>query len=321
MVDEISGRGSGDDIRALAPMLTNLYNKLTDCVNIITNPAYEMVLKKYLTRSRTILLRPGKVFPVKEIGSIREISTTAQASSLRVMQDLITMIDRIIEEITSTTPQVMPTGDRREVHTTAKGLAMMTEKSMQPINSKVKFFLEPPLRKILSIIYRHNIQKFKHESAARILGEEKAREFNLTDIKKSDIMMKGNPDFIPTGISGFMERQIEIQDLLDFMKISIGATTPAMESDAFGNEKPAFGPDGKPVMKPSVNINVIIRRIAELKRFKDIEELIPEEERAKERKPELPPRAGSRPGMVGGATPLRSPGGYLGRGTRQIKGE
>lgn len=324
MVDEIVGWGCGDDIKALAPMLTNLYNKLTDCVNIVANPMYEMAVKRYLGRAKTILMRPGRILPVKEINTIREINTTAQASSIRLIQDLITMIDRIIEEITSTTPQVMPTGDRREVHTTARGLAMMTEKSMQPINSKVKFCLEPGFRKILSIIYRHNIQHFKRERAARILGEKRAGELNLTDITRADIMMKGNPDFIPTGISGFMERQVEIKNLLDFMKISAGATAPAMESDAFGNEKPAFGPDGKPVMKPYVDLKEIIRRIAELFRFKDIEKLIPEEEKAKEERTrpaiEAPPRAGSRPGMVGRPTPGGSPGGYLAR-TKGVKGE
>ena len=75
-VDEIVGMGSGDDIKALAPMLTNLYNKLTDCVNIVTNPMYEIVQGRYLGRGQTILSRPGRMLPVKELNSIREIDTT-----------------------------------------------------------------------------------------------------------------------------------------------------------------------------------------------------------------------------------------------------
>ena len=202
MVDEIVGMGSGDDIKALAPMLTNLYNKLTDLVNIVTNPAYEMVVSRYLGRAKTILMRPGRVLPVKELNTIREIDTTAQASTIQLIPQLIAMINGIIEEITGSTPQIMPTSDKKDVHSTATGLAMMTEKSMQPINTKVKFYIEPAFRKILGIIYRHNIQHFKRADAVRILGEKKAKEFNLTELTKADIMMKGNPDFIPTGISG-----------------------------------------------------------------------------------------------------------------------
>ena len=87
MVDEIVGYGAGEDIKALAPMLTNLYNKLTDCVNIISNPMYEVVDKRYLGRGNTILTRPGRILRVKEIGCIREVDTTAQAASLKTLQD------------------------------------------------------------------------------------------------------------------------------------------------------------------------------------------------------------------------------------------
>lgn len=315
-VDEIVGMGSGDDIKALAPMLTNLYNKLTDCVNIVTNPMYEMETNSYLGRGQTILTRPGRTLPVKRIGMIKAIDTTAQASALQLIPQLISMINGIIEEITGATPQIVPTGNKKDVHSTASGLAMMTEKSMQPINTKVKFYIEPAFRKILGIIYRHNIQHFKRADVVRILGAKKAQEFNLTELTKKDIMMKGNPDFIPTGISGFMEKKVEIQNLLDFMKIGATITIPATKKDYFGNEEPIYGPDNQPAMKPFMRLQVLVRKIGELLKIKDLDELIPEEEKPKQLSQKIPPRKISPSSMAGQPTPVSQPGGnYLTRVT------
>lgn len=307
MVDEIVGKGVGMDIKALAPMLTNLYNKLTDCVNIVANPMYEVVINRYLGKAKTLLARPGRTFPVRSPGSVNQINTTAQAASLRTIQDLIVMINKIIEELTGTTPQVMPASGEGDVHRTMGGLAMMKEESMLPINTKIKFYLEPPFRKILGIIYRHNIQKFKKETAFRILGE-KAEKFDLKYITRADIMMEGNPDFIPTGISGFMERMSEIRNLLDFMKLLMGVSIPATKME-MGNEVPIYDPEGKPAMKPYGNIVYIVRRIAELLRLKEIDKIAPEVEELEKPKQITPSRLVSPTGKAGGRTPTRLPEG------------
>lgn len=310
MVDEIVGKGVGTDIKALAPMLTNLFNKLTDCVNIVANPMYEVVVNRYLGKAKTLLARPGRTFPVRTSKSITQIDTTAQAASLSTLQKLIIMIDKIIEELTGTTPQVMPATGEGDVHRTMGGLAMMKEESMLPINTKIKFYLEPPFRKILGIIYRHNIQKFKKETAFRILGE-KAKEFDLEYIKREHIMMTGNPDFIPTGISGFMERMSEIRNLLDYMKVLAGVAIPATKMDAMGNEVPIFGPDGKPAMKPYGNIAYIARRIAELLRLKNVDKIAPEVEEMEKPRIEAPSRLVSPTGKAGERTPTSLPEGQL----------
>ena len=324
MVDEIIGCGVGQDIKALAPMLTNFYNKLTDCVNIVSNPMYEAVINRYLGKAKTILTRPGRVLPVRQLGGVRAIDTTGQAAALKTIQELIVMFNKIIEELTGTTPQVMPASGEGDVHRTMGGLAMMKEESMLPINTKIKFYLEPPFRKILGIIYRHNIQKFKKESALRILGKE-AEKFDLTHITREQIMMKGNPDFIPTGISGFMERMSEIKNLLDYMKLLAGVAIPATKFDMMGNEIPIYDPEGKPAMKPYGNIAYIARRIAELLRLKEIDKIAPEVKEMEKPK-QIPSQMDSPSGVAGGATPLRQPeGSYLGRAgaemTRRIGGE
>ena len=315
MVDEIIGSGVGQDIKALAPMLTNLYNKLTDCVNIVANPMYEAVINRYLGKAKTILTRPGRVLPVRQLGGVRAIDTTGQAAALRTIQELIIMFNKIIEELTGTTPQVMPASGEGDVHRTMGGLAMMKEESMLPINTKIKFYLEPPFRKVLGIIYRHNIQRFKKESALRILGE-KAKDFNLEHITREHIMMKGNPDFIPTGISGFMERMSEIKNLLDYMKVLAGVAIPATKMDMMGNEVPIYDPEGNPAMKPYGNIAYIARRIAELLRLKEIDKIAPEVEELEKPKQIGAPKSSqmnSPSGVAGGVTPLRPSGDYLGK--------
>jgi hypothetical protein len=323
MVGEIIGCGIGQDIKALAPMLTNLYNKLTDCVNIVANPMYEAVINRYLGKAKTILTRPGRVLPVRQLGGVRAIDTTGQAAALRTIQELIIMFDKIIEELTGTTPQVMPASGEGDVHRTMGGLAMMKEESMLPINTKIKFYLEPPFRKVLGIMYRHNIQKFKKASALRILGK-KAEKFDLEHITRTDIMMKGNPDFIPTGISGFMERMSEIKNLLDYMKLLAGVAMPATKIDMMGNKIPILDSEDKPVMIPYGNIVYIARRIAELLRLKEIDKIAPEVEEMEKPKqiegPKMSPRSNSPTGVAGRPTPTGLPGGYLGRAGAEMAG-
>ncbi len=126
-------------------------------------------------------------------------------------------------------------------------------------------------------------------------------------------MMKGNPDFIPTGISGFMERMSEIKNLLDYMALLAKVAIPATKMDMMGNEIPIFGPDGKPAMKPYGNIAYIARRIAELLRLKEIDKIAPEVEEMEKPKQIGSPRSDSPTRVAGGSTPTSLPGEYLGR--------
>ena len=94
---------------------------------------------------------------------------------------------------------------------------------------------------------------------------------------------------------------------------------PVMKQDMVtGNETPVVGPDGKPAMKPVVELPEVVRRIAELFRFKDIEKLIPQQEKLEKPKPlkpkmlNAPPPMASPSGAAGQSTPTGQPGGYLG---------
>ena len=280
LTGENKGIGTGEDVSALLPMVTNLYNKLTDIVNQIANNMYEFVKKDYLGDPNAVKVRPGKFFPVKKSGTIVPLNTTGQAAALAPLYNIIGMMEKIIEELTSTPKQVMPAGDKADVHSTASGLMQMYQQAMLPMQNEVKNNIEPAFKKIIEIIYKHNLQFFKKANAIRVLGKNKAEEFNLTEITRENITMKGNPDFIPTGVSGFIEKMTELRSLREFLEVALKAVAPA--TDIMGN--PQIGGDGKPVMEPVVDIREIVKRLADRFMFKDIEKLIPSLKEERERK-------------------------------------
>ncbi len=279
-IGDNKGTGTGEDLSAIVPLVTNLYNKLTDIVNQTANNMYEIVLKDYMGNPDTVEVRAGKFFPVKKPGTIVALNTTGQSASLAPLYNIISMFEKVIEELTSTPKQVMPAGDKTDVHSTASGLMQMTQQAMLPIQNEVKNNIEPAFKKIIEIMYKHNIQFFKKANAIRVLGKAKAEEWDLKEITRSDIVMKGNPDFIPTGVSGFNEKMSELKNLLTFLDIAMKAVAPA--KDVMGN--PQIGGDGKPIVEPIVDIREIVKRIADRFMFKDLEKLIPSLQEERERK-------------------------------------
>jgi hypothetical protein len=272
LTGENTGIGTGEDTIALIPMITNLHNKLTDIVNYIANNMYEFIPKNYLGNKKTIRSRPGKFFPVKQIGTIVPINTTAQAAALSPLMQIIDKLEKVLEELTATPPQVMPTGDRTDVHSTYSGLMQMTQEAMKPIQDSVKNELEPAFRKILEIIYKHNIQFFDKERAERILGKDRAKELELSEITRADLSLKGNPDFIPTGVSGFLEKMSELKNLMAFLEIALKAYMT--RKDPLTGQ-PMYGPEGQPLLDQVIDIREICIRIADQFMFKNKEKLIP----------------------------------------------
>jgi len=264
LTGENKGIGTGEDLQALVPMLTNLYNRLTNIVNQISNNMYEFVVEDYLGNPKTIKVRPGKFFPVKRAGTITSLNLTGQAQALNPLYQIIGKMEKVIEELTSTPPQIMPTGDKSDIHSTATGLMAMQEQAILPIKTETKNNLEPAFKKVLEIFYKHNIQFFKKANAVRVLGKDKAKDMNLTNITMKDIVMKGNPDFIPTGVSGFMQKSMELKNLMAFLEVALKAQVPGPP-----------GADGQPTMEMVADIREIIKRIAETFMFKDPEKLIP----------------------------------------------
>jgi len=271
LTGENKGIGTGEDLQALVPMLTNLYNRMTNIVNQISNNMYEFVVDDYMGNRKTIKTRPGKFFPVRRIGTISSLNTVGQAQALSPLYQIIDRLEKVIEELTSTPPQIVPSGDKSDIHSTATGLLAMQEQAILPIKTQTKNNLEPAFKKVLEIFYKHYIQFFKKANAVRVLGEDKAKELNLTNITKKDITMKGNPDFIPTGVSGFLQKSMELKNLMAFLEVALKALAPKLGPD--GNPMP--GADGKPIMEMVADIREIIKRIAEQFMFKDIEKLIP----------------------------------------------
>ena len=267
---ENKGIGTGEDLQALLPMVTNLYNRLTNLVNMISSGMYEVVVDDYSGNKKSIKARPGKFFLVKRSGTITAINMTAQAAALAPLYQIISMFEKMIEVLTGTPPQIMPAGEKADVHSTFRGLMAMQEQALAPAKNEVKNNLEPAWKKILEIFYKHNIQFFKKASAIRVLGKEKAKQLDITHITRKDIMLKGNPDFIPTGVSGFLEKMTELNNLFKFFELALKAVAPQIDPDG----QPKQGPEG-PVMEPVIDIREVVKMIADRFMFKDVEKLIP----------------------------------------------
>ncbi|MBC8499486.1 MAG: hypothetical protein H8D39_03050 [Candidatus Atribacteria bacterium] len=276
---ENKGIGTGEDLQALLPMITNLYNRLTNLTNMISAGMYEVVIDDYLGNKKKIKARAGKFFLVRRAGTITAINMTAQASALTPLYQIISIFEKMIEVLTGTPPQVMPAGEKEDVHSTFRGLMAMQEQALAPTKNEVKNNLEPAWKKVLEIFYKLNIQFFKKANAIRVLGREKAKQLDVTNITRKDIMLKGNPDFIPTGVSGFLEKMSELKNLFTFFDLALKAVAPKIGP----NGEPLQGPQG-PVMEPVIDIREVVKMIGDRFMFKDIEKLIPSLKREREAK-------------------------------------
>ncbi|GAH36011.1 unnamed protein product, partial [marine sediment metagenome] len=94
-----------------------------------------------------------------------------------------------------------------------------------------------------------------------------------------DIMLKGNPDFIPTGVSGFLEKMTELKNLFTFLDLALKAVAPKIGPDG----QPQMGPEG-PIMEAIIDIREVVKRIGDRFMFKDIEKLIPSLKKEREAK-------------------------------------
>lgn len=276
---ENKGIGTGEDLQALLPMITNLYNRLTNLVNMISAGMYEVVIDDYSGNKRVIKARPGKFFLVKRTGTVTAINMTAQTSALAPLYQIISMFEKMIEVLTGTPPQIMPSGEKEDIHSTFRGLMAMQAQALAPIKNEVKNNLEPAWKKVLEIFYKLNIQFFKKANAIRVLGREKAKQLDVTNITRKDIMLKGNPDFIPTGVSGFLEKMSELKNLFTFFDLALKAVAPKIGPDG----QPQQGPEG-PVMEPVIDIREVVKMIGDRFMFKDIEKLIPSLKKEREAK-------------------------------------
>ncbi|GAH83369.1 unnamed protein product, partial [marine sediment metagenome] len=149
LTGENKGIGTGEDLQALAPMVTNLYNKLTEIVNMIADNMYEFVIDDYMGNPKTIKARHGKFFPVKKIGTVVPFNQTALAAALAPLYQIIGMFEKIIEELTATPPQITPSGTKEDIHGTFRGLLSMQEQALMPIKNETKNNLEPAWKKVL----------------------------------------------------------------------------------------------------------------------------------------------------------------------------
>jgi hypothetical protein len=289
MPNEQFGVGTGEDIQSYSYELTNAHNKLSDCINIIANPMAVMNQNAMAGVSGGVVIsHPGKIFftnpNVDDVGrAMAWINTTAQASALSPLITFIQMLEEKIQKTTEAVPVISSMPTTKGLPDTLGATRMMQGNAAEPIKHIVKHCLEPWFAKVLEIFYKHDLQFFSKDMAYRVLGKEKAAlweaEKKRKEIKKEDIKLAGNPDFIPRGVSIFEEKQVDLQNLLKLTEIAPMFMKPAY--DPMG--QPIMGGDGKPAMQPVFNLEEIAKRVGEDMNFSNLEKLIPGLAEAKER--------------------------------------
>jgi hypothetical protein len=260
--------------------LVNCHNKLSDAINIICNPMGIVNPEQMSGLSGTLITHPGKMFVANSMTddvkkALSFIDTTAAASALSPLIKLIDMLDQRIMKLSQAVPSISPTSDDSKMHETLGGTQIQQANAAEPIKHIVQHELEPAWENMLSIFYKLALQKFPAQSAFRVLGKDGAEKwrklFNKKTISKMDLQLAGDPDFIPRGVTVFSEKQVELRNLLEFLQILATAMVPAIGEDG----QQVSGEDGKPQMEPVGDIQEVIKRIAELMDFDDIDRLLP----------------------------------------------
>jgi hypothetical protein len=223
------------------------------------------------------------------------------------------MIDNRIQKLSQAVPAISPIATKAGMHETLGGAQMQQANAAEPIKDTVTHSLEPAFVNMLSIFYKLNQEFFSEESAYKVLGKEKsARWIKLNKrnkITKKDIALKGDPDFIPRGVSIFREKQVELINLLKFFELSLRAQEPMLNQQT---GRPEMGGDGKPVMQPIGSIAEIMKRCGVALNFDDLEKLIPKIKEMREAKQNIP-----RPTAPTVGTPAEVPPASAGFGGEQ----
>ena len=240
------------------------------------------------------------------------VNTTAQAAALTPLIAFIQMLEDKIMKTTQAVPVISAMPNAKDLPDTLGQTRIQQGNAAEPLKHEVKHSLEPWFQRVLEIFYKHDIQFFSKASAFRVLGKEKADRWfedkERKEVKKEDIKMAGNPDFIPRGVSIFEEQQAMIANLLKFLEIAPTILKPA--NDPMGNVQ--LDGEGKPVMIPAISMEEIGKRIGENMKFPELEDLIPairEEREAKEANANAQATANKSGTPTPDALPKESPGG------------
>ena len=288
MLTERFGIGTGEDIEAMAEELTNAHNKLSDAVNIICNPMGIINPQQISGLSGTLITHPGKMFVANSmVEDVRKalsfIDTTSAATALNPLMKLIEMLDQRIKKLSQAVPAISPISEKGQMHETLGGTQIQQANAAEPIKHVVKHELEPAWEQMLSIFYKLDLQLFPKSMAYKVLGKDGAEEWGKLfkgkrEITKKDLALKGDPDFIPRGVTVFSEKQVELRNLLEFLQILRDTLVPVMKD---GQQVP--GEDGKPQMEPVGDIQEVVKRVAQLMEFEDIDLLLPKLKQLRER--------------------------------------
>jgi hypothetical protein len=190
--------------------------------------------------------------------------------------NLIGMLKDEIQRNTQAVPVISPVVDKAGLPETLGATQMIQANASEPIKHDVKHSFEPAFEEMLYAMLRLYEDFLESAPAYQILGKEKAeqweKEKNSTRVSNEDIILKETPTFIAKGVSVFSEKQVELEKLLRYFEVSLKANVPAIDPQ---DGTPMTDEQGKPIMVPKADVGEIMKRIAELMGFKNLEELLP----------------------------------------------
>lgn len=222
--------------------VNKIVNQRLDNVDLVLNKQGCYNGNDTLINTRRLRLsEPGKWHKVSDtVTSMRWMDTPDVTASSYEEEKLAKQDFR---EATGASPQLMPTEDKAQ-HRTAMGIQMLQGAAGMRFRPVLRQ-LEIDFIQALAMFFFSNLKQFMSESEwVQVTG----KSGKLEPILITPEQIQAKVYFIPTGVSETMDKEIQVGQLLRFKEITAN--------------------------DPTVNRQVINKRIAELFGFKDINELL-----------------------------------------------
>lgn len=252
------GVGIGSVGKPTQDRLNKIINQRLDNVDLVLNKqGFYNGMDQLINVKKLQISKPGQWHKVSDtVGSIRWMETPDVTASSYKEEELAKADYR---EATGATVPLMPAEQGQ--HNTATGMSLLQGAAgirFKPVIRK----LEKDMISEIGMMFLSHLQQFMViPEWIRIVTNDGRREPILIYPEE----LHGKIRIIPTGMSDTMNREVQISQLLRFKEISLN--------------------------DPTVNQAMINRRIAELMSFKDIHELIMDQQPVMMGPGQLPPEA------------------------------
>lgn len=235
------GIGIGQIGKPTQDRLNKLVNQRLDNVDLVLNKQGVYNGNDVLINTKKLRVsKPGLFHKVSDVNLSVKFIDTPDVTASSYKEEEIAKAD--YRESTGATVPLMPTDEGQ--HRTASGINLLQGAAgarFKPILRK----MEIELVQNLAMIYLSNLQQFM---AAPEWIQRTQKDGTMDVVKITPESIQAKVHFIPTGLSEMMNKEVQIGQLMRFKEITAN--------------------------DPTVNRSAINKRIAKLMGFKDIDEII-----------------------------------------------